>query len=101
MVPVENLLFKNAIVSQEMDLEQEEGAADRLTLIEHENTNLRQLLASVAAILNQMRRTIEPLEEDQEDNEEETGLPIDIIYENIKDRIERSLGVLNDLVNNC
>lgn len=76
--------------------------ADRLELLEHENANLRQLLASVSQILGEMRRAAHlaaPSAEDVEVRdltEQIASLPVTLMYDQIKDEIEASLAVLGD-----
>ena len=86
---------------------------DRLELLEHENANMRQLLASVNQILAEMRATALHLgaagpeggEEEADANLEARDLttqintlPVVWIYEQVKEEIETSLAVLSDLV---
>lgn len=83
---------------------------DRLELLEHENANMRQLLASVNQILAEMRATALHLVAGPEGGESDANLeardlttqintlPVVWIYEQVKEEIETSLAVLSDLV---
>lgn len=106
----------DAFPSSEDEEQQQQGPdatvmLDRLELLEHENANMRQLLASVNQILAEMRATALHLVADPEEgmnNEDNleardlttqiSTLPVVWIYEQVKEEIETSLAVLSDLV---
>jgi hypothetical protein len=75
----------------------EDGTLDRLELLEHENANMRQLLASVNQILGEMRHITTSEGEDMRDSSEQiASLPVAWVYEQIKDEIETSLASISD-----
>lgn len=82
---------------------------ERIELMEHENANMRQLLASISQILAEMRQTAihmgglagdaaEPPTEMRDVSEHLGSLPVTWIYDQVKDEIETSLAILSDFV---
>lgn len=78
---------------------------DRVELLEHENANMRQLLASVGQILAEMRQMamhiggVDGQAADIRDlSDHLTLLPISWIYDQVKDEIETSLAILSDFI---
>jgi len=72
---------------------------DRCELLDHENSNLRQLLASVSSILNDLTHSVAGSEGHQNTSvsaEEITELPVTWVYERVKNEIESSLNILSD-----
>ena len=74
---------------------------DRLELLEHENANMRQLLASVNQILGEMRHITTSGGEmqdvhDHDSSEQISSLPVAWVYEQVKDEIETSLASISD-----
>lgn len=85
-----------------------EEQLDRLELMEHENANMRQLLASINQILAEMRAATlhltavegeaEELLEGRDLTNHINTLPIAWIYEHAKEEIETSLAVISDFI---
>lgn len=87
-------------------------AVARTDLLEHENANMRQLLASLHQILGEMRRSAHAQlhgPNDQGDagaangpagglHEQISSLPITWIYDRIKEEIELSLATISDFL---
>jgi hypothetical protein len=75
---------------------------DRVELLEHENANMRQLLASINQILGEMRKTAHlTMEQDEEPvdlSKQTLTLPVAWIYEKVKDDIEASLATISDFI---
>lgn len=72
------------------------STADRCEMLEHENSNLRQLIASISSILCDLSRNVIPIEDENVSIEEMTELPITWVYDRIKAQIETCLNVLSD-----
>lgn len=101
---------EETIMSSEEELNKPRGIeeVDRTELLEHENANMRQLLASINQILGEMRHTAHLTFTGDVNNEmvESEGhrdltkqintLPISWVYESIKEEIEASLTIISE-----
>lgn len=85
------------------DLEEADNDAeiiDRLTALEAENSSMRSLLLSITQLLTELKHILE-LEDTEHGRVTEAalnGMPIDWVYEEIKEDIERSLALLSKRV---
>jgi len=101
---VENTIHDKVTAASECSPMRMPSVVDRCEMLDHENSNLRQLLASVTSILRDLSQSISSADDCNLPDEgarnvsthEISELPVTWMYERVKNEIEASLNILSD-----